>query len=415
MLPHSTTKQDGGAKWQQMCACLLCMAAISSPQYVWTLFTPLLKEEFKVSAAALQVTFSLLIILQTVFSPVQGWIAQHIHPRKLIMVGIVITGLSWVAAAQVTSLPMLYLTYGGLGGVGTGIVYVGVVTLLMQWFPHNRGMAAGAAAAGYGMGAMLTTFPIAQVLAVYGWRPTFSLFGVIMAAVGLLAAAFLRVPNKDSTTPVANGQFGYMTPQVLKTRLFWVMFFMMATMATSGLMVTSQLVQIATDFGVAKLSLFGMAAVPLAMTLDRIANGLTRPLFGWVSDRCGREQTMAFAFSLEAIALVCWLALAHHPVAFVLLSGVVFLGWGEIFSLFPATLTDTFGTKDASRNYGCLYIAQGVGAIVGGPLAAWMHQATGSWYGVFACAIGGDILTAILAMAVLRPMRQNFLQRAQSV
>ena len=188
------------------------------------------------------------------------------------------------------------------------------------------------------------------------------------------------------------------------------MFFMMATMATSGLMVTSQLAQIAADFGVAQLTVAGMAALPLAMTLDRIANGLTRPLFGWISDHIGRETTMAFAFTLEAIALGCWLSLVHYPVAFVLLSGVIFLGWGEIFSLFPATLTDTFGTRDASRNYGLLYIAQGVGAVFGGPLAAWMHQASGGWYPVFACAIAGDLLTALLAFAVLRPMRARFLQ-----
>lgn len=396
-------------KWQQMIAGLLCMGAISSPQYVWTLFTPVLKVDFNASAAALQVTFSLLIVLQTLFSPIQGWIAKHIHPRTLIMVGIVLTGSSWVATAQVHSLTMLYLTYGGLGGIGTGIVYVGVVSLLMQWFPKNRGMAAGAAAAGYGMGAMLTTFPISHLLAASGWRTTMAVFGLVMTIAGVAAAFFLKTPQATQPTQTTSG-IGYTTSYVVKTPLFWLMFFMMATMATSGLMVTSQLAQIATDFGVAHLSILGLAALPLAMTLDRIANGVTRPLFGWVSDRLGREQTMAFAFTLEAIALTFWLALANHPVAFVLLSGVVFLGWGEIFSLFPATLTDTFGTRDASRNYGLLYMAQGVGAIFGGPLAAWLHQASGNWHPVFALAIGGDLLTALLAFAVLRPMRRRFMQ-----
>ncbi|MFT9332137.1 MAG: oxalate/formate MFS antiporter [Acetobacter persici] len=399
------------AKWRQMIAGLVCMGAISSPQYVWTLFTPMLKTDFSTSAAALQITFSLLIVLQTLFSPIQGWIARHVSPRTLIMAGIVLTGLSWVASAQVHTLTMFYLTYGGLGGVGTGIVYVGVVSLLMQWFPKNRGMAAGAAAAGYGMGAMLTTFPISHLLAATDWRNTMMVFGVIMAVVGVVAACFLKVPE-IVTTPDAPEASGYLTSYVVRTPLFWLMFFMMATMATSGLMVTSQLAQIGTDFGVAHLTILGMAALPLAMTLDRIANGVTRPLFGWVSDHLGREQTMAFAFSLEALALTCWLALANHPVAFVLLSGIVFLGWGEIFSLFPATLTDTFGTRDASRNYGLLYMAQGVGAVFGGPLAAWLHQASGNWHIVFTLAIGGDLLTAFLALAVLRPMRRRFMQSA---
>ncbi|AQS83788.1 MAG: oxalate/formate MFS antiporter [Acetobacter aceti] len=399
------------SRWWQMAAGLACMAAISSPQYVWTLFTPMLKTEFGASAAALQVTFSLLIVLQTVFSPIQGWIGRHVAARSLIMAGVVLTGLSWVVTAQVHTLNMLYLSYGILGGAGTGIVYVGVVSLLMQWFPERRGMAAGAAAAGYGMGAMLTTFPISHMLAASGWRETMGVFGVVIIAAGLIAAWFLKVPSPPSPALIPQSEEkGYSTSFVVRTPLFWIMFLMMATMATSGLMVTSQLAQIANDFNVAHLTILGMAALPLAMTLDRIANGLTRPLFGWISDHLGRERTMAFAFTLEAIALTCWLALAHHPVAFVLLSGVVFLGWGEIFSLFPATLTDTFGTKDASRNYGLLYMAQGVGAVFGGPLAAWMHQASGNWQPVFACAIGGDLLTALLAILVLKPMRHRFMR-----
>lgn len=397
-------------RWHQMMAGLACMAAISSPQYVWTLFTPMLKADFGASGAVLQVTFSLLIVLQTLFSPIQGWIGRYVAARTLIMAGVVLTGLSWIVTAHVYSLNMLYLSYGVLGGVGTGTVYVGVVSLLMQWFPQRRGMAAGAAAAGYGMGAMLTTFPISHTLAASGWRDTMSLFGAVIIAMGLLAAWFLKVPSSAVSVDRSGlGEAGYSTSFVVKTPLFWLMFFMMATMATSGLMVTSQLAQIALDFNVAHLTILGMAALPLAMTLDRVANGLTRPLFGWVSDHLGRERTMAFAFTLEAVALTCWLALAHHPVAFVLLSGVVFLGWGEIFSLFPATLTDTFGTKDASRNYGLLYMAQGVGAVFGGPLAAWMHQTSSSWYPVFACAIGGDLLTALLAIVVLRPMRRRFM------
>ncbi|WP_240161985.1 MFS transporter [Gluconacetobacter azotocaptans] len=188
-------------RWRQMIAGLACMAAISSPQYVWTLFTPMLRTEFGVSAAALQVTFSLLIILQTLFSPVQGWIARHVPSRSLIMAGIVLTGLSWVAAAQAHSLTMLYLTYGVAGGIGTGTVYVGVVSLLMQWFPQRRGMAAGAAAAGYGMGAMLTTFPISHMLAGSGWRGTMTAFGALIAVAGIMAAWFLRTRMPLRTSP----------------------------------------------------------------------------------------------------------------------------------------------------------------------------------------------------------------------
>jgi MFS family permease len=188
------------------------------------------------------------------------------------------------------------------------------------------------------------------------------------------------------------------------------MFVMMAMMATSGLMVTSQMATFAADFGITNTLVFGLQAIPLALTLDRLCNGLTRPLFGFISDHLGRERTMFLAFTLEGIAMTAWLTLRGDPTLFVLLSGVVFLGWGEIFSLFPATLTDTFGGRHATANYGWLYISFGVGSVFGGPLAALLHQHTGSWVPVFACAITLDLLTAFLALFVLKPARSRFLQ-----
>ena len=132
---------------------------------------------------------------------------------------------------------------------------------------------------------------------------------------------------------------------MLHSPIFWLMFVMMTLMSTSGLMVTSQMAAFATDFGVAKAVVWGLAALPLALTIDRFTNGLTRPFFGWVSDPIGRENTMCLAFALEAVAMALWLATRGDPLLFVLLSGVVFFGWGEIFSLFPSTLTDTFGAQ----------------------------------------------------------------------
>jgi OFA family oxalate/formate antiporter-like MFS transporter len=186
------------------------------------------------------------------------------------------------------------------------------------------------------------------------------------------------------------------------------MFLMMSLMSTSGLMVISQMGNFAADFGVAKMVVWGLAALPLALTLDRFTNGLTRPFFGWLSDRIGRENTMFLAFSLEAAAMTAWLLTRTDPLLFVLLSGLVFFGWGEIFSLFPSTLTDTFGAGNATRNYGCLYIAQGIGSIFGGPMAALLHDNTGSWVTVFAVAIAADITAALLAIGVLKPMRRAY-------
>jgi MFS family permease len=180
-------------------------------------------------------------------------------------------------------------------------------------------------------------------------------------------------------------------------------------------MVISQMGAFTKDFGLANLMVFGLAVLPLALSVDRVTNGLTRPFFGWVSDRIGRENTMTIAFALEGVAMTAWLLLRSHPVLFVLLSGVVFFGWGEIFSLFPSTLTDTYGTRHATTNYGFLYMAQGVGSVLGGPLAALLHARTQSWIPVFQVMIAMDLITALLAQVALKPMRRRWIEQSNFV
>jgi MFS transporter, OFA family, oxalate/formate antiporter len=236
--------------------------------------------------------------------------------------------------------------------------------------------------------------------------------------IGVLAAQWLRVPPEnyqlESAAPPATlasqqTRRSYSPRQMLKSPVFYLLFVMMSMMSTSGLMVTSNVGPFAKEFGAADMLVLGMAALPLSLTLSRVTNGLTRPFFGWVSDHIGREATMALAFSLEAVAILVLFAYINQPALFVVLTGLVFFGWGEIFSLFPSTLTDTFGPKFAATNYGFLYIAQGVGSILGGPAAAFLKQSTGSWTAVFIVVAVLDVITALLAITVLRVMRREHL------
>jgi oxalate/formate antiporter len=403
-------------RWIQLLLGLVCMIVISSPQYVWALFTKPMSDALGSSLPQLQITFSILIVVQTFLSPFQGVLVDRFGPRALLSIGTVIAGLSWILAAQASSVLTLYLSYGLLGGIGTGIVYVGVVGHMVQWFPDRRGLATGLVAAGYGMGALLTTFPIANVLRESSYQDALVRFGVIFALVGLAAAQGLRRPERGFARAIGNAARTRVTPidvpphVMVGTPVFWLMFAMMTMMSTTGLMVTSQMGAFTRDFGMADVLLFGLPLLPLALSLDRITNGATRPFFGWVSDRIGREHTMLIAFGLEGTAMTLWLLTRDNPMLFVLLSGLVFFGWGEIFSLFPSTLTDTFGTKHATANYGCLYMAQGVGSVLGGPIAALLHEATGSWTPVFAVIIAMDFTTAALAFFALKPMRRRWLE-----
>jgi len=400
----------------QLAIGVVSMVMIASPQYVWALFVRPVNQALGGTLAQTQVTFSVLIVLQTFLAPAQGLLVDRFGPRLLLSIGAALSGLSWVLASQASSLTAFYLTYGVLGGLGTGIVYVGVVGHVVQWFPDRRGLATGLVAAGYGMGALLFTFPIANVIAETGYRTAMWSFGLAFGLVGALAAQWLRRPDEDSAQdpPAGGPNVASVGPgRMLRTPVFWLLFVMMTMMSTSGLMVTSQMGAFTADFGMATTVLWGLPLLPLALSIDRVTNGATRPFFGWVSDRLGRENTMFVAFALEAVAMTLWLLLRDYPLMFVLLSGLVFFGWGEIFSLFPSTLTDTFGPVHATTNYGLLYMAQGVGSVLGGPVAALLHQWTQSWIPVFAAIIAMDAATALLALFALKPVRQRWLALAQ--
>ncbi|MGA7074244.1 oxalate/formate MFS antiporter [Bradyrhizobium sp.] len=405
------TQSATSTRWIQLVLGLIAMMSISSPQYGWAFFTKPLRDSLGVQLSALQVTFTLLIVLQTFLSPLQGYLIDKFGARLLIASGCLLSGLGWITAGYATSLTGLYLTYGLLCGIGTGIVYVGVVGLMVRWFPDRRGFATGVVAAGYGFGALLTNTPIYNMIDASGYQHTLIVFGIILGIVGAAAALALRLPTDDDVLPqpaVEVSSVGTPPDQMLRTNVFWLMFVMMTMMSTGGLMIISQFGAFSRDFGVTSVTVLGMAALPLALNIDRITNGLTRPFFGWLSDRIGRENTMAIAFLMEAAAVTLMLLLRDNALLFVLLSGVVFFGWGEIFSLFPSTLTDTFGAKHATTNYGWLYIAQGIGSILGGPLAALLREQTGSWLPVFTIVIALDALTGILALAALKPMRRAY-------
>ena len=407
------------ARWIQLLLGFIVMMTISSPQYVWTLFVPSFQKTTGSILSEVQWTITILIVLQTWLAPMQGFLVERFGPKLLIGLGALMNGAGWIASSYIQTIWGLYATYGLLCGIGTGIVYIGIIGLMVKWFPDRRGLATGVVAAGYGFGAILTTFPIDSMIKASGYQHTLVVFGAVFGVLGLIGALVLRSPSEERMTgqaTLATKEVGYAPIIMLRSPVFWLMFVMMSMMSTGGLMVITQFTSFAKSFGITAQTtvvIFGMAfvAIPAALTFDRITNGLTRPFFGWVSDHIGRENTMAVAFILEGIAIFLMLQYRSDPYLLVVLSGLVFFGWGEIFSLFPSTLTDTFGTKYATTNYGFLYMAQGVGSILGAPIAAMIYEATGSWMPVFGLVIGMDVLTGLLALLVLKPLRQAWFAR----
>jgi OFA family oxalate/formate antiporter-like MFS transporter len=309
----------------------------------------------------------------------------------------------------------LFLLYVGaaVGGIGAGVVYGGSVGNALKWFPDRRGLAAGLTAAGFGAGSALTVIPIANMIRSSGYEAAFLWFGLGQGLIVTVVALMLRAPEaREVPAPAAlavqQTRRDYTPAEVIKSPPFWVMYAMFVMVGAGGLMAVAQLAPIARDFKVDAIpvTLLGLTlpALTFALTIDRVLNGLCRPFFGWVSDQIGRENTMFIAFLIEGIGIYALLLLGSSPVAFVILSGCVFFAWGEIYSLFPATCTDIYGRKFATTNYGMLYTAKGTAALLV-PLANVLTNATGSWHAVFYVAAILNIVAAVMALAVLKPMR----------
>jgi MFS family permease len=327
------------------------------------------------------------------------------NSKNIIALGLLMCSGSWVLAADADSVPMLYLSYGVLGGLGAGIAFIGVTGLVQKCFSDKRGLATGILMSGYALGPLLTTYAVSTSIDRDGVEDTLRFFGWLFVFIGLVVVTGFR-KTVDINIPCSGSRQhvnGESAKQMLKTPAFWLMFLIMTMIAASGMMVTSNIAIIAKEAGIGSgVVMFGLAAVPLALMFDRITNGLSRIVFGSLSDSFGRENTLALAFALEAVFVVAWFQYAHDPLLFIVLSGLVFLAWGEIFSIFPALCTDTFGEKYASVNFGFLYASVGVGAIIGAPLAALLRELTGSWAAVINTVVTLDTLAAILAFTLLR-------------
>lgn len=398
---------------------MACMVAIANLQYGWTLFVEPINQKFNWGRPAIQVAFTVFVLMETWLVPIEGWLIDKFGLRRLFILGGVLVAIGWVTNAYAASLTTLYLG-AVIAGIGGGIVYGGSVGNALKWFPDHRGLAAGLTAAGYGMGSALTVVPIANMIRDRGYESAFFAFGIGQGLLVVVLALIFRAPREGEVPSVGSKRLQQSTRdstpmQMVRTPIFWLLYLMFTMMATGGLMATAQIASMATDYKVANVpvTLLGLtlAALPFALAIDRVLNGLTRPFFGWVSDQIGRENTMFIAFALEGAGKILLLMNANNPVAFVILSGLVFFAWGEIYSLFPSICTDLYGRQYATTNYGLLYTAKGTASLLG-LAGAWLVAVSGTWVIAFVIAAGFDIVAALLAILLLKPMRIRALGRA---
>jgi OFA family oxalate/formate antiporter-like MFS transporter len=409
--------QPSGVKsrWVQLIIGIVCMGFIANLQYGWTLFVgPIHDAHSEWTKAAIQVAFSIFVLTETWLVPIEGYLVDKFGPRPVVAFGAVCAGIGWVLNSMADTLPMLYFA-AVISGLGAGCVYGTCVGNALKWFPDKRGLAAGLTAAGFGIGAAFTVIPIANMIKAAGYQHTFLTFGLVQG-IGIFVLAMLLVrpvvPKGITISKrVTSSKIDYTGKQMLKTPVFWILYAMFVLVAAGGLMATAQIGPIAKDFGIASLpmTMFGATLPLLTMTLsiDNMANGFTRPLCGFISDKIGRENTMMILFVGEGLALLGLMKFGHDPIAFMTFAALTFLCWGEIFSIFPAICADTFGSKFATGNSGTLYTAKGTASLLV-PLASVLSK-SGGWSSVFIVACIMTMVAGISAKLILAPMRKRML------
>jgi MFS transporter, OFA family, oxalate/formate antiporter len=382
-------------RWFQLVASLIAMIMIANLQYAWTLFVKPLQAGTDWRLSDIQFAFTLFILFQTWIQPLDGWLIDRLGPRGFISAAGVLCGLGWAGLGYANTLTELYALYC-LAGVGAAFVYSGSIGSALKWFKDKRGLASGIMAAGFGGGTALFIPVISWIIETRGYRSAFIATGLVQGLVILFVAQFLRHPPAEpakvaapsTSTASQVGKRQFTTLEMLRTPQFYALYVAFVLMATGGLLVTANAGPIATSWG------YPAAVLTMAATLSPIANGASRIFWGWASDRIGRENGMVIAFVLQAICLFLVIPLGQLSGGwFALALVLVYFTWGEIYSLFPATAADYFGTRHATSNYGVLYTAKGVASIIGGWVGALLFERFGSW----SVGFYGSALMALVA------------------
>jgi OFA family oxalate/formate antiporter-like MFS transporter len=403
----------------QLAASFIAMMMVGNLQYTWTLFVEPIREGRSWQLTGIQFAYTIYIAVQTWIQPATGWFIDRIGQRPFITVAGLLAGVGWSMIGHATSLPQLYIFYG-MAGVGAAFVYSGSMGSALKWFPNRRGFASGVIAAGYGGGSAISVWIIRYLIRDYSYMTAFLASGIFQGIVIVIVAQFLRHPEKDFIAPKAaapspvavtksrKGTDNFTSMEMLATPQFYILFVMFVAVGVGGLFLTANSGSMARSWGLS-------ATLTAAASFGLLANAGSRPFWGWVSDKWGRENTMVVAFVLQAISLVCLGTYGKGSgVLFAATLILTYFTWGEIYALFPATVGDYFGSKYATSNNSFLYAAKGVAALVIF-LLQYVHQYFDSWSAALYASAILAMLTAIAAFAIRHmPLPKKGSQRSMA-
>lgn len=384
----------------------LCLGTI----YSWSVFVGPLTSYFQdtlgltVTANEILMPFSVFLAFFAIAMTLTGKYIESIGPRKITILGGILTGLGWLLASTVTSVWMLYIVYGVIGGIGVGIAYGVPVAVAARWFPDRRGAAVGLTLLGFGFSAFITANIAGYLIGTTGVMNTFRIFGIVFMILIVLLALPLRFPPEGwrpagwvPPVPKKGEELcEYDRSAMIRTSTFYGLWFCYFIGCLAGLMAISIAKPVGTEIGIAT----GLATILVGFFA--IFNGGGRPVFGALTDRFNPRNTAILSFVLIALASSLLWQMPSVPVyilAFAILWGCLG-GW---LAIAPTATGSYFGTCDYPRCYGVVFLAYGAGAIAGPQLAGFIKTTTGNYLGVFPYVLILALLGILVAMLLMKP------------
>ncbi len=385
----------------------LCLGSI----YSWSVFVKPLTDYYTgvlgqtVTANDILMPFSVFLAFFAIAMPFTGKYIERYGPRNITIIGGVLTGLGWLLASVSTSVPMLYVMYGVIGGIGVGIAYGVPVAVSARWFPDRRGLAVGLTVLGFGFSAFFTANIAGWFITAYGVMNTFRIFGIAFIILIILLALPLRFPaagwvpkgwTAPALKPGEEKPCEFDRAKMLKSPSFYGLWTCYFIGCLAGLMAISIAKPVGTDVGIEA----GLAT--MLVGFFAVFNGGGRPVFGALTDKLTPRNAAMVSFILIALASLLMWQIPIVPV-YILAFAVLWGCLGGWLAIAPTTTGSYFGTCDYPRCYGVVFLAYGAGAIAGPQLAGFIKTSTGSYIGVFPYVLALAVVGIVIAFTLMKP------------
>lgn len=390
----------------------LCLGSI----YSWSVFVTPLTTYFndvlgqQVTANEVLLPFSVFLASFAIAMPLTGKYIEQFGPRNITIAGGILTGLGWLLASTASSVFMLYIVYGIIGGLGVGIAYGVPVAVAARWFPDNRGLAVGLTLVGFGFSAFITANIAGALIDLFDVMTTFRIFGIAFVILIVLLALPLSFPpsgwKPSGWNPPVSESGDHPScecdrSEMVRTPTFYALWVCYFIGCLAGLMAISIAKPVGTE-------IVGIEAGLATMLVGFFAifNGGGRPVFGSLTDRLTPRNTAVISFVLIFFASLIMWQMPSVPV-YILSFAILWGTLGGWLAIAPTATASYFGTCDYPRCYGIVFLAYGAGAIAGPQLAGFIKTSTGAYLGVFPYVMVLAVIGIIIAFLLLHPVKRE--------